>query len=126
MPDIYAAGDSTNYPIKQGGIASQRADAAAANRRARGRTDRPGGFGPVMRGVLRTERWARFLRGEAAAAATEAGHPLWWPPTESPACSAGCLQALDDEAGRPALTPWFAVKHPARRDVAAVEVLSLH
>ena len=31
VPDIYAAGDITDYPIKQGGIACQHADAAAAH-----------------------------------------------------------------------------------------------
>ena len=29
MPDIFAAGDATDQPVKQGGLATQQADAAA-------------------------------------------------------------------------------------------------
>ena len=66
VPDVYAAGDITAYPIKQGGIACQHADAAAEHIAARaGAPIEPEPFTPVLRGLLLTERWARFLRHEA-------------------------------------------------------------
>ena len=30
LEDVYAVGDATSFPIKQGGLATQQADAAAA------------------------------------------------------------------------------------------------
>ena len=51
---MYAAGDATTFPVKQGGLATQQADAAAetiAQARAPV-TARP--FTPVLRGVLLT------------------------------------------------------------------------
>ena len=63
VPDVYAAGDVTAFPVKQGGIACQQADAAAADIAARaGAPVEPEPFSPVLRGMLLTERWARFLR----------------------------------------------------------------
>ena len=32
LPDVYAAGDITRFPVKQGGLAAQQADAAAESR----------------------------------------------------------------------------------------------
>jgi len=79
LEHVYAAGDGTNFPVKQGGIACQQADAAAASIAAEagvGNDPRP--FEPVLRGVLVTERSARFLRdGEAVTASA-----MWWPPTK--------------------------------------------
>jgi len=67
-PDVYAAGDVTDYPVKQGGIACQQADAAAADIAVRaGAAITPEPFTPVLRGMLLTERWARAMRsGEIA------------------------------------------------------------
>ena len=68
VPDVYAAGDVTDFAIKQGGIACQQADAAAddiaASRGRPGRARRRSQ--PVLRGMLLTERWARFLRPAAS------------------------------------------------------------
>jgi sulfide:quinone oxidoreductase len=103
VPDVYAAGDVTAFPIKQGGIACQQADAAAADiaRRA-GAPVEAEPFRPVLRGILLTERWARFLRRAPAAEDQDvAGRALWWPPTKIAGRElAGYLEGLDEEAGR--------------------------
>jgi sulfide:quinone oxidoreductase len=80
--DVYAAGDMTLFPLKQGGIAAQQADAAAAAIAvAAGAELEATPFRPVLRGLLLTGMVPRFLRAEpgtpASAVDTE---PLWWPP----------------------------------------------
>jgi sulfide:quinone oxidoreductase len=80
--DVYAAGDMTLFPLKQGGIATQQADAAAAAIAvAAGADVEATPFRPVLRGLLLTGMVPRFLRAEpgtpASAVDTE---PLWWPP----------------------------------------------
>jgi sulfide:quinone oxidoreductase len=80
--DVYAAGDMTLFPLKQGGIAAQQADAAAASIAAAAGADvEAAPFRPVLRGLLLTGMVPRFLRAEpgtpASAVDTE---PLWWPP----------------------------------------------
>jgi sulfide:quinone oxidoreductase len=87
VPDVYAAGDITAFPIKQGGIAAQQADAAAetiAAAAGAGLTARP--FTPVLRGLLLTGAEPRYLRGELVADAgmafDVATEPLWWPPAK--------------------------------------------
>ena len=82
--DVWAAGDATTFPLKQGGIAAQQADAAAASIAARaGAAVDPQPFRPVLRGLLLTGMVPRFLRAEpgtpASAIDTE---PLWWPPAK--------------------------------------------
>jgi sulfide:quinone oxidoreductase len=101
VPDVYAAGDVTAFPIKQGGIACQQADAAAADIAARaGAPVEPQPFTAVLRGVLLTERWSRFLRHDAEETDV-AGRALWWPPTKIAGRElAGYLEGLDEEAGR--------------------------
>jgi len=89
-PDVYAAGDATEFPVKQGGLATQQADAVAEAVAADldlGLDPAP--FRPVLRGLLLTggaplylraelsgdqEPTARRLRGEVS------GRALWWPP----------------------------------------------
>jgi sulfide:quinone oxidoreductase len=77
---VWAAGDGTTFPIKQGGLAAQQADAAATAIAAHCGADvRPEPFRPVLRGMLLDPRGARFLderRGDMP------GTPLWWPPTK--------------------------------------------
>ena len=102
-PDVYAAGDVTAFAIKQGGIACQQADAAASHIAARaGANVVAEPFSPVLRGMLLTERWARFLRHDTADGSVEvAGHALWWPPNKIAGRElAGYLEGLDEEAGR--------------------------
>lgn len=87
VADIFAAGDVTDFPIKQGGIAAQQADAAAQTIAARaGAPVEPEPFRPVLRGVLLTGAVPRYLaarvdggHGETSEVAAE---PLWWPPAK--------------------------------------------
>jgi sulfide:quinone oxidoreductase len=82
--DIWAAGDATSFPLKQGGIASQQADAAAESIAARaGAKLEPSPFRPVLRGLLLTGMSPRFLRAEGSPAASAVDtEPLWWPPAK--------------------------------------------
>jgi sulfide:quinone oxidoreductase len=81
--DIYAAGDMTDFPLKQGGIAAQQADAAAAAIAARaGAPLEPTPFRPVLRGLLLTGMAPRFLRAEAGTTPGLDVEPLWWPPAK--------------------------------------------
>ncbi len=86
LGDVYAAGDITTFPVKQGGIATQMADAAAEMIAAQAGAElRPEPFRPVLRGLLLTGSRPRYLRheltsdGQADAASPE---PLWWPPAK--------------------------------------------
>jgi sulfide:quinone oxidoreductase len=126
VPDVYAAGDMTAFPIKQGGLACQQADAAAEHIAARAGADlEPAPFTPVLRGMLLTERWSRFLRREVGAdAGTVAGHALWWPPAKIAGRElAGYLQSLDEDFGH--VHGLFVESHIGA-DTNPVEVLSLH
>jgi sulfide:quinone oxidoreductase len=85
--DVYAAGDATTCPIKQGGVATQQADAAAEAVAARLGADveaRP--FRPVLRGLLLTGATSRYLRADVSGAAGDSsiasGEALWWPPSK--------------------------------------------
>jgi len=85
VPDVYAAGDATDYPIKQGGLATQQADAAAAAIAARaGAPVTPMPFRPVLRGMLVTSERPRYLESDVMghSGAHAADMPLWWPPTK--------------------------------------------
>jgi sulfide:quinone oxidoreductase len=106
VPDVYAAGDGTAFPIKQGGLATQQADAAAEAIAAHaGAEIEPEPFTPVLRGMLLTEHWARFLRHAADAGDAEpdqvADRALWWPPTKIAGRElAGYLEGIDEDLGR--------------------------
>jgi sulfide:quinone oxidoreductase len=85
LDDVYAAGDLTNLPVKQGGIAAQQADAVAESLAAElGAPVDPEPFRPVLRGLLLTGREPEFLRAEVGGGRGEASTPstdaLWWPP----------------------------------------------
>jgi sulfide:quinone oxidoreductase len=86
VSDVYAAGDITNFPVKQGGIAAQQADAAAEAIAAQAGADlTPRPFQPVLRGLLLTGTEPRYLRreltkGEETSWASP--DPLWWPPAK--------------------------------------------
>ena len=65
--DVYAAGDATTCPIKQGGVATQQADAVAEAIAARlGAPVEPRPFRPVLRGLLLTGGEPRFMRAEVS------------------------------------------------------------
>jgi len=82
--DVYAAGDLTQFPIKQGGIAAQQADVAAASIAARAGADvEVTPFRPVLRGLLLTGTVPRFLRTPLGTADSVADtEALWWPPAK--------------------------------------------
>jgi sulfide:quinone oxidoreductase len=86
VEDVWAAGDGTTFPIKQGGIAAQQADAAAEQIAQRaGASIDPRPFRPVLRGMLLTAAGPRWLRHAVAGAGGDsvvAEHALWWPPTK--------------------------------------------
>jgi sulfide:quinone oxidoreductase len=84
LNDVYAAGDLTQFPLKQGGTATQQADAAASSIAAdAGAAVKPVAFRPVLRGLLLTGFVPRFLRAEATGAHSIVDtEPLWWPPAK--------------------------------------------
>src|SRR5205814_1230618 len=85
LDGVFAAGDGVSFPVKQGGIAAQQADAAGETiAAAAGAPVEPQPFRPVLRGLLVTGEAPAFLRvelgggsGDTSAAASDA---LWWPP----------------------------------------------
>ena len=76
VPGVYAAGDATDFAIKQGGIACQQADAAAeAIAAAAGAAIEPEPFMPVLRAVLLTERDVRRLHRDLSDGETPGSPP---------------------------------------------------
>ena len=87
LDGVYAAGDVTGFPVKQGGLAAQQADAVAETIAATvGVEIDPQPFRPVLRGVLLTGGCPRFLRadvsGRAGDDSTVSRRPLWSPPNK--------------------------------------------
>ena len=82
LKDIYAVGDGSSFPVKQGGLAAQQADAAALHLAARAGADvRPVPFRPVLRGRLLTTTGDRWLRRdpERDPVGRISDHALWCP-----------------------------------------------
>ena len=87
LAGVFAAGDATTFPVKQGGIATQQADVVAKSIAAlAGAPVTPGPFRPVLRGLLLTGNTPAFVRGELRGGQGEASlmdmEPLWWPPSK--------------------------------------------
>jgi sulfide:quinone oxidoreductase len=85
LDGVYAAGDITAFPIKQGGLATQQADGVAEMiARELGAAVEPTPFTPVLRGVLMTGEEPRYLTGELTGGHGETSvlteQMLWWPP----------------------------------------------
>lgn len=84
VEDVFAAGDGTSFPIKQGGIATQQADTAAAwIASALGFGVEPLPFHPVLRGKLLTGSESLHMHSDAAGGDGEgiiSSDYLWWPP----------------------------------------------
>jgi sulfide:quinone oxidoreductase len=84
LDGVYAAGDGTTFPIKQGGLATQQADAAAediAHRLGAGQAPEP--FRPVLRGKVLAGDESVSLKAEVAGGGGEGEaslDALWWPP----------------------------------------------
>jgi sulfide:quinone oxidoreductase len=87
LDGVFAAGDATTFPVKQGGLAAEQADAVAeAIAASVGADIDPQPFRPVLRGVLLTGGPARYLRADISGAAGDdsivSGEVLWWPPNK--------------------------------------------
>jgi sulfide:quinone oxidoreductase len=86
LRDVYAAGDGIDYPIKQGGLACQQADAIAEVLAAEaGAPVDPKPFRPVLRGKLLTGQGAQYLRRPLAGEGGKgmaSDFELWFPPTK--------------------------------------------
>jgi len=104
VPDVFAAGDVTAFPLKQGGLATQQADAAAATiARDAGAPVDDAPFHPVLRGLLITAGAPIYLRCEpqrlprqasvaidqprpararTVTASVASDQALWWPPAK--------------------------------------------
>jgi sulfide:quinone oxidoreductase len=117
--DVYAAGDATTFPIKQGGLAAQQAVAAAESILARHGADLdPQPFRPVLRGMLMTGGRGRWLRAPAGATpghSEVALRALWWPPTKIATRYLAPYLMQREEAELLALRPEGS--HPLERDL---------
>lgn len=84
VEDVYAAGDGTSFPVKQGGLAAQQADVAAEHIAARlGAPVTPTQFDPVLRGQIITGPDSLHLRHQLTGGhgeGTASLDYLWWPP----------------------------------------------
>jgi sulfide:quinone oxidoreductase len=83
LQDVFAAGDITTFPVKQGGLAAQQADVAATEIAAAAGADIvPESFEPVLRGLLLSSS-PLFLRAELGGghgpASVADADDLWWP-----------------------------------------------
>ncbi len=83
---VFAAGDITSFPVKQGGIAAQQAVVAAeAIAVMAGASLVPHPFRPVLRGLLLTGTEPQYLRRDLAGGEEPdwaSASPIWWPPTK--------------------------------------------
>jgi sulfide:quinone oxidoreductase len=82
IPDVFAAGDVTSYPVKQGGLATQQADTIAETLAAElGAPVQSTGFQPTLRAVLYGGRDTRYLHAELGdtleESSTVSESPLW-------------------------------------------------
>jgi sulfide:quinone oxidoreductase len=74
--DVYAAGDATDFPVKQGGLATQQAAAAAAHIAHRaGAPGDPRPFAPALHALLLTGAVPLYLHGGPGPEAMP--RPLW-------------------------------------------------
>jgi sulfide:quinone oxidoreductase len=105
--DVYAAGDVTAFPLKQGGLATQQADAVAEAIAAKvGAPVTPRPFEPVVRGLLFTGGAPLYLRSDGThgtshrlAHATVSANALWWPPAKVAGRYLASLLETDELAG---------------------------
>jgi sulfide:quinone oxidoreductase len=101
---VFAAGDATDTPIKQGGLAAQQSVAAAEAIAARHGADiEPEPFRPLLRGMLLTggrDRWLRAPAGGTPAATQASLEALWWPPAKIATRYLAPVLAGREEVGR--------------------------
>jgi sulfide:quinone oxidoreductase len=106
ISDVFAAGDATTFPIKQGGLAAQQADAVAeAIAAGVGAAVKPSPFRPVLRGLLTAGGGARYMRARIASGLGDdsmlSQQPLWWPPNRL--CGRYLAPYLSSRVGGPAV-----------------------
>jgi sulfide:quinone oxidoreductase len=83
LSNVYAAGDVTWHPVKQGGLATQQADAAAsAIAAAAGAPVVPAPVEPVLRGILLTGGAPSYIHGPNGEPGGASEDALWWPPAK--------------------------------------------
>ena len=81
LEDVWAAGDATWFPIKQGGLATQQADVAIRSIAARaGAHIASEPFQPVLRGILITGGSPAYLRSSLSRHDSEASDDRLWAP----------------------------------------------
>jgi sulfide:quinone oxidoreductase len=99
-PCVYAAGEATSFPLRQGGIAAQQADvvAEAIAERCTGGPE-PAPFAPVLRARLTTSGAPLYLQFGPAGQSLASHRALWSPP--------------EKVAGR-YLAPYLATARPGR------------
>ncbi len=130
LDDVFAAGDATAFPIKQGGLAAQQADAVAEAIAASAGADvKPRPFRPILRGLLLTGGPARYLRSDISGRAGDdsviSGEALWWPPDKiagrylAPYLSSQVGDALQSRTPGRARDPRGGAARPPRAEHAA-------
>ncbi|MDX6627899.1 MAG: sulfide:quinone oxidoreductase [Gaiellales bacterium] len=103
---VYAAGEATSFPLRQGGIAAQQADVVAASIAARyAGGEAPAPFAPVLRGRLTTSGAPLYLQARPSGQSLASPRALWSPP--------------EKVAGR-YVAPYLATARPGRIAAAAL------
>jgi sulfide:quinone oxidoreductase len=110
--EVFAIGDASAGPYKQGGLAAQQADVVAEQIAWQlGAEHPPRPYRPVLRGLLRTADGPRYLRAAPPGEPTSAEvseECLWWPASKVAARW---------------LTPWLATRDVERRPPPTVRKL---
>jgi sulfide:quinone oxidoreductase len=98
---VYAAGEVTSFPLRQGGIAAQQADVVAETIAARltGAVAEPAAFAPVLRARLTTSGAPLYLQARPSGQSLASYRAMWSPP--------------EKVAGR-YLAPYLATARPPR------------
>ncbi|MEA2242072.1 MAG: sulfide:quinone oxidoreductase, partial [Solirubrobacteraceae bacterium] len=131
--DVYAAGDGTWFPVKQGGLACQQADAAAESIAAQaGASIDPAPFRPVLRGKLMTGSRPLYMRADISGASgddsTSSGHTLWWPPGKVAGAYLAPYLSAREQQGPRGIVPTVHRTHlvpDAGREGHGIELLGL-
>ncbi len=87
VEDVFAAGDATSFPVKQGGLATQQADLIAHTITSELRSGfEPERFVPVLRAVLFAGRERRYMLAELGDGLDQSSRisvePLWTEPSK--------------------------------------------
>jgi sulfide:quinone oxidoreductase len=119
-PDVFVVGDAGSFPVKQGGIACQQADAVARLiAHELGAPVAPIAFEPVLRGWLWDGDGGRFMRADLAGGRSESAGvtsrrtPLW-SPAEKVACRFLSAALRGEPLAPPPVDRTFAAEAPPR------------